>query len=726
MKIERFDIAVAGAGAGDGWRVVPRGLDGTAAASMGALSDGGRRYPAAAGGVDAATITRTIRELRDGAASNAAVVALGRHLFGALLAPMWPAITKRLDATDAPAALELALDLDGAPELAGLPWELMHSGDGFLASGWASGTSVIDLVITRRTARRPVAAEPLGHPLRYLFVIGDELDDRLRAGAECLGLLRQIGPQMQDRILLLRSASRSLEEVVDEFRPHVVHFICHGVETEDGEVRLELYDRIEQKVRPTAGHELIDALVRARSATTWCPTAVVMSACSSGNRLAAAGQGDLAAALVAAGIPVVIGMSAEIGDLACRLFTRKLGAAVVGGAPLLVAAARGRRAALRHPEVPHDSFDWGLINVVIGADQVVPIEVPPVEADETARGVMQRIDRYSLAIDRRAEARTIPPFCGRAEVVAAFYEMMAGRGQAVMCLMANQPASPDHKVGKRRTLNELAAVALRAGWIPVMVIPRREGQGMPRSVPDLLKRIAESIRKARTAHELTTAGLAIEAELARGGELAPYLAREALARDLTALRDDARARHAFVAERGGEVVVFVNDVHLYGDAVQPLFVDLLEGQGLGVQHRIPVVLTYVKTGRDGADRLQVGHDQLVEELITRTDLHRFRELKLTPFSGHEEVLAYQRLLLHPFRNEPDYAAKRYFLDLRSRSEEQKVELERVVRFLNNGGLGYPGAFLTPSFLLWLREAIQLRTAIRDALDDDILRSGGVA
>lgn len=725
MTVLQVDVIVTATA--EGWPVEVRGVPGAAPFTMKPLGDAA--IPAATGGLSAAAITKTLRDLRDGAAPATAVVELGRYLFNALLAPWWEAL-KALLATQAPRpiAVELALQLDGAGRLAGLPWELMHSDTDFLARGYMVAGSLVDLVVTRRTTRAQVAAEPLAHPLRYLFVIGDELDDSLRPGAECMGLLRQIGPQIQDRIVLLRTATRALGDVIEEFRPHVVHFICHGIVADGGEVMLELYDAIEQRLRPTPASELVEALVRKGGAAPWCPAAVVMSACSSGTRLAAAGQGDLAAALVAAGIPVVIGMSAEIGDLACRLFTRKFGAGVVGGTPLVVAAARGRRAALRDPEMPADSFDWGLINVVIGADlRAEAIEIPTADGDPIAQGILQRIERYSLAVDRRSDSRTLPPFCGRSDVVAAFYELMAGRGQPVLCLRSQQPSSPDNKVGKRRTLSELAAVALRAGWVPVIAMPRKEGErGLPRSVRDLAVELAFAIRKARTAHGLATPALLVDAPLAGAGPVSAAAIRDALAGDLIALRDDVRNKHDFIAQRNGEVVVLVNDVHLFGDAVKPWFLDLLDGLGLGLDQRIPVVMTYTMTTRDQVNQLQIGHDQMVEELVTRTELHRFRDMKLAPLSGHEEVLAYQRLLLHPFRTEPDYAARRYFLDLRA-TNGQKDELDRVLRFLHNGsGSGYPGAFFTESFLLWLKEAIQLNTAIRVARDDDILRAGGVA
>ncbi len=747
-RVRRIDVVVTAVVDSEkkttSWKVEVKGVPGATPFTIDAGLDGGRVYPVGTtetevpplvvqGRLPAAAIAKTVVELRELRATEAAVEALSQHLFATLLGPWWPLLTAELEGllpAALPPAVEIALGLDNAPDLVGLPWELMRGDTGYIASGHPVKKGVADLVITRRTARSPIVAEPMVHPLRYLFVIGNELDDTLRAGAECMGMLRQMGPQVQDRVLMLASAGRPLADIVDEFRPHVVHVICHGTEGPGGTVLLELFDHAASKVQPMPAADLIESLVLERNGRTWCPQAVVLSACSSGTRLTSAGQGDLAAELVRAGIPVVVGMAAEISDLACRLFTRRLGVAVSGGMPLVIAAARGRRAALRDPDMPKDSFDWGLINLVMGDDVPSEIQVPPADTSVEVRRIVDRLDGYSLPIDRDLQTRRLPPFVGRSDVIAAFYELLSGRGAPVLCLLA-YPPDPQNKVGKRRTMAELAAIAIRAGHVPVVVMPRAGSErGMPRTVADLGKELEVAIRKAREVFGLPDVSLAIEGALAGAAPILASSIRRPLAKDLEALHDAA-----FPGGAVGEVVVFVNDVHRFGDAIQPWFVDLLDGKGLGASRRIRVVTSYAMKAKDDAQATWGQHDVFIEELVTRTERTRLRGVRLDrlssrlgsdssaqPTIGVEERLAYQRLLLHPFRDDPPWATKRIFLNLRDKTKD----LDNVLDLLQLGsGEGCPGSFFSPIFLQSLQRARKHITVLTEARDDDILKAGGL-
>ena len=103
--------------------------------------DGNRVYPEiaescriAADALTPAQLTATLKALAAGAAQPDAVKALGRYLFAALCAPVWSQLEPWLAAAPA-SLLELGLDLDGAPALLGLPWEVMARGDVWLALG---------------------------------------------------------------------------------------------------------------------------------------------------------------------------------------------------------------------------------------------------------------------------------------------------------------------------------------------------------------------------------------------------------------------------------------------------------------------------------------------------------------------------------------------------------------------------------------------------------------
>ena len=148
---------------GDGpWQV--RFTDDLTGATIGhtitAIHDDRRIYPdvldqwrVAVDDMTAAQVTATLRSMRTGGARPEAVKALGRYLFAALCAPVW----KRLESWFAAAAgglCELSFDLDAAPALLGLPWEVMARADRWLAQGVKLGDALVDVAITRRTARR--------------------------------------------------------------------------------------------------------------------------------------------------------------------------------------------------------------------------------------------------------------------------------------------------------------------------------------------------------------------------------------------------------------------------------------------------------------------------------------------------------------------------------------------------------------------------------------------
>ena len=730
-------LAVTGPKAGP-WIVTPAGIvakpyDLAAATYADAAAPSRKRgYPQVTGGATAAECANTITALHAGTATAKAVTALGRTLYDALLEPVWDAVRAACAApagTPPTDAIELALDL-GDTDLVGLPWELMCDEAGFIARGVDVGGRVIDVVVTRRVARTAVSAVTLGHPLRYLFVIGDELDDTLRAGAECMGLLRQLGPRIHDRVLTLRSERRSLADVVDEFRPHLVHFICHGAPDPSGAVMLQLFDQATQAVVSTSAAELAAALIHTDAGARWCPTAVVLSACSAGTTLGVDADAGIATTLVGAGIPIVVGMAAEVSDLACRIFTRRLGAALIGGVPLALAAAQGRRAALRDPSMPADVFDWGLVNLIMGRDVDASIAVPAIDPTSSAGKLIDRVRGYSLPIDVDPVVRRQPPFVGRADVIAGFYELIAGRGPAVMCLFA-LPPSTTLKVGKRRTVAELAALALRAGHIPVVVMPKRSAKGVPRTVDALAQELARAVARARTVFGVVAAVSAVDAARAASADLDGL--KDALERDLRALRTDITAADELVRTSRGEVVVFVHDVHLYGEAIEPWFADWLGGNGLGTAVRIPVVTSYARRAPDDKDA--TGNlDAAIEELVTRRERTRFATFTLGPLGGAgvtddtpvrlAERLAYQRVLLHPFRDEPALATRPWFLDLRDSGPASK--LEKALKWLRRGcGTGCPGSFDSTSFYQWVEAATEVAGgSVRAASDDDIMRGKG--
>src|SRR5262249_37483984 len=122
--------------------------------------------------------------------------------------------------------------------------------------------------------------------------------------------------------LLLWASTAKLAATIAWFRPSVVHFIAHGGYAEGkGFLRLVHDERPTEMVNVYAP-TLLENL-RAGGAR---PEIVVLNACySAGAELEEVGQvaSPLAVELVAAGVPVVVGMAGAVADRACRLFTRR-------------------------------------------------------------------------------------------------------------------------------------------------------------------------------------------------------------------------------------------------------------------------------------------------------------------------------------------------------------------------------------------------------------------
>lgn len=731
MTIAQARLTVTGAGP---WQVVVADAAGELGRhTLAVVRDGERAYPAVEGGLTAPAVTAALTALRRGSITAAIASELGQHLFAGLCAPVWSALLSRLRAAP-PDLLELALDLDGAPALRALPWELMRGPDGWLAQAVALGDRVLDVAITRRTARGVAAPPPLVQPLRYLFVIGTALDDGIRAGAECFGLLRQLGPELQERIVE-RVSLEALGRVVAEFAPHVVHVICHGRELEDGGVQLELWDEARRAPTFVAELDLVAALVGADAGgSKRAPAMVVLSACSSGDRVLASEDGGLARALVAAGVPLVVGTGAAVRDRACRLFTRGLGDAIAARTPLLAAAARGRRSALRAPEAGVDTYDWALVQTLLGHDVEPGLCARPAPADSEQALVLGWLKGSGLELDLPGAARrTYPPLCGGTDAIEAFYRLLAGP-HAVLALVARPPRE-GARVGKRRLLSELAAIAIRAGHLPVLMMAARS-KGPPRDPGELARDLGKAFKAAWTRHGLgkpTSAEVAALAELdADDPEAFADALADALAADCAALRARARAEHPLVARAAGQVVLMLHDVHAYGDAV-PVVLALLRARGANLRQAAPVVLTWRWTPPGARDTSHKVHDEELRQttIDARSTIEAVDLLPFAPIDPRREdlglatiplpaKLALQRVLLHPFWSEPAFATRRWLLDLRRDDPVQRDTLQALVGYTRGC---CPGQFDDPDFLIGLRQALD-RGALTAADDDDLLAAGG--
>lgn len=395
---------------------------------------------------------------------------LGGYLFSVLLGDTWAAI--KPEAATAPLRLQLALPAQSLWH--SLPWELMVNRDGPLVT---SGKTV---GVTRliKADGNPDEALSIEIPIRVLFVIGRALDNQLRPGAEYLSIMRQLqctlggeeeakGTALHTR-LLLEATSEDITKAMEEFKPAVVHLICHGQQNgTESEIVLTRYEgtsRSNPKPDPVNAKRLSE-LLRVHDKTAR-PLAVVLNAC---NTARVDVQASFAGELVRRSIPMVVGMAGEVADSACRLFARQFYTALVEQQPADIAAAEGRAAALLHFNNWNSNFDWARA-VFYQADGV------------TLQFKLLPVQRLLLTVAEQLRPKKMrEPFCGRLSWLPVFRELFTSRIKNLGVVSAEEAriASPEEaradggestQLGKTRLLEELAWQAVLEGWIPMRVI----------------------------------------------------------------------------------------------------------------------------------------------------------------------------------------------------------------------------------------------------------------
>jgi hypothetical protein len=589
----------------------------------------------------------------------------GRYLFDTLIGTAaWQAILQA--AGSQPIELSLAWDPDQAT-LNRLPWELMHDGHRYLAQ--APGVALL-----RRVRGAPQSVTTLLSPPRVLFVVGTELyKDVIEPGAEYLRLIQGLKAREMDlslrTLLVLKCTSERLLAALEEFRPDVVHFICHGRLDEHGACYLELVDaKSSAKPAPLYSASLLEILKKSA-----IPAPImVLSACYTATAdFADVGQVafPLATDLITNGIPIVVGMGGRIADQACRLFTRQFYESLLAGGDIAHATAEGRRAAISHGGTdPNLSVDWAL-PAIFFASGVTDTRLPI---------VLQTTEQEWQSFAREFRTENDAAFCDRLEIIEQFDLLMAdepaqrrvGGRDTDLQMLAVDVDKPDssEKYGRTWLLRELAVKAVQDGHVPCLVCKGeawRADQDPPGDVKGLLRAIQSAVQNTIYRFDLAGAVPAscplVETLLDRspGAPLPSWLPPEihgiagdettrevrrkavALRLDLLALLDAAAQKRPPGEGPRTKLVLLVDDLHRMGNlAVSDLVGQLCGTTGLrAARKRVRLVITY-SSNPITAQELSV--QSVIDSLrpwTKRVDLGRFKPTL-------EERQAYQHYLLH--------------------------------------------------------------------------------
>lgn len=657
----------------------------------------------------------------------------GRYLFDNLIGKViWEEMVEQAKLAKA-SLVELALSWprkDG--NLSRLHWEMMADSANFLAAGHLlEGKSILDVAITRVVPDTTSVAATMSPLPRVLFVIGTSLSDRtIRPGAEVMGLLRD--PQIESRIYprVIENASPKLVmRNVTELRPEVVHFICHG----DMDARSKA-GYIEMK--PDAGDEqttfFAPQLWQWLSVAGAPPQMVVLSACQSGAALGPHAVAPLAADLVAEGVPVVIAMSGRVSDLACRLFTRRLGQALLSGETLVSATAKGRRAAIAEGDAPTRSVDWGFPALYLSS-KVKEDYVPGANSAEAGGDLEKRIDPYLLRRERQ------PAFCGRQDFFEAYYDIFANNSKtgAVLVAYTNEEKKG---YGRTRLLQELTIQALRDGHVPCAVLAYNNEWEPPKDPLDLALRIHKATETARSSLGLETGGegpiillkqyaqeqlhlemlpdwlaraLRVGAKTA-ANEVTPYAIAKAIEEQFAQLMKEARKEAPeFVGERS-RAILLLDEVHDYFRDLDSIASHLKLGAwGFGsATEPVPVIMAF-SLGTPISDMLKP---------IAESGKNGWRAIALGPFDRDpqrpEDMLAYARVLMNPFDKTlgPQISDRAWVMDYDIKLEDVEFCETKFRMWLK----GLPGEF-TDGLFYALAQSAEEKKFLKLATDEDELR-----
>ena len=600
----------------------------------------------------------------------------GGYLFQCLLGDSWTVIESL-----APAGADLELELlveENDADLQVLWWEMMFAGTEPLAVQKKRKVAITRVVPMQNPASQPADFQL---PLKVLFVVGSQIDNTLRPGAELIGMLNRVPlpvggnfNSFQTAHLHVRlvpdAAWDDIQNAVQSFRPDVVHIVSHGELDPQGlGTRLLLTarepedpgdpNRVREKTSdpyPCSAARLLELVTVDGSP----PAVMVVNACHTGDH-AAQGAADLAftAQLVRGGVALALGMSGEVADRACQMFTLSFYQGLLRGVPVSVAAAQGRRAALL--EFPDDihNVEWARPILFMAEGLSPSLKILPAIRDWSAIAESYRTlktpnvlcDRLDC-MDRYETFRTsLPPPPGKSAAIA-FVTKEADGG-----------------VGKTRLLEEIAARSVFDNFIPVIVRNDQENKEAPHNHLETALQISAAIEKARESFRLPATPLPPTRELAfmqsgivpdpanmakfanQQTQLRQFLqanrtsgppAEVALETVLPLLQSECQALRDSLRLPGAPeptVLLLLDDLHRYAGCVQAILPRIREF-GLGrAEIPLPVVFTCYAAEVD---------KDLEEALRQRQDISMFR---LDPFeSGVMQRLACRQWVLSYWKN----------------------------------------------------------------------------
>ena len=308
------------------------------------------------------------------------------------------------------------------PELAALPWELMHDKRSNSFISLSIHTPIVRYVELQQSAP-PLTTRK---PLRILVVISSPADQpALSIDAETGHITQALSDLVAKgdvKITIMRAANLlAIQKKLREDEYHVLHYIGHGHFGEtDGEGYL-VFETNQGRSHYVGGRKLGPLLHDEDTLRL-----VVLNACSTAVTAEAKPFSGVATALVQAGIPAVVAMQTSVTDQAALQFSQVFYESLADGCPIDTSVAQGRKAidfSASHtvewaiPELFMRVGDGLLFNFELNALQTAapalkpapPLAAQPVGVNaRNPETVIEpaRQDQKSISVDPRV---TLPP-----------------------------------------------------------------------------------------------------------------------------------------------------------------------------------------------------------------------------------------------------------------------------------------------------------------------------
>ena len=362
---------------------------------------------------------------------------------------------------------------------------------------------------------------------------------------------------------------------------------------------------------------------------------MVLNACHTADPATATEAAQsLAAQLVAGGIPIVIGMTGEVADGACRLFTRGFYEALLSGAELPLAAARARRSAM---------LNYGNYDMNVEWSRLVFFARDWPATRWNVKGVNAAVPAAPTPAARIAIAATeyFPPhgqiLCDRMECVRAYEQfrggLVEGRAERVLALgVIAKPEAPGDQYSKTMLLDAIGVQAVWDGFIPCKF--ESDGKDVAANLLEFALNLMIEMDAARTRFGL---GLAAASDVlchaldvcqmqmppagtqpfkvqmfmkalrkkiretdARDAALSADVITPALSADFERLADDTKK--VLGVER--PALVMIDDLHRYEGVAEPLLEEVIghKDTPLAAGGRpVPLIFTYSQHDKDGGE-----------------------------------------------------------------------------------------------------------------------------